>query len=93
MRVPSALPISDCQRLTWLISPARLSNVSRLPNSLMSCAAAFIPIPGTPGATNSAADLDAKADYAPRHGDISGRLKLQYMSAVDNTRAGIVVSY
>ena len=42
----SALSISDCRRLSCLMSPARASSVSRSPYSAMSCAAVFTPMPG-----------------------------------------------
>ncbi len=49
MRACSANSIKDCRRFSCLISPARPSNVSRSPYSLMSSAAVFTPRPGTPG--------------------------------------------
>ena len=49
MRALSAFSISFSRRLGCLISPARASSVSRSPYSLMSSAAVFTPMPGTPG--------------------------------------------
>jgi hypothetical protein len=48
-RISSAFCSSDSRRLGCLISPVRSSNASRVPYSLISCAAVFTPMPGAPG--------------------------------------------
>ena len=59
MRAISALSISDCRRLSCLISLARLSSVSRSPYSPINCAAVFTPMPGTPGTLSVESPISA----------------------------------
>jgi len=49
IRAFSAFSISASRRFGCLISPARMSSVSRSPYSTISWAAVLMPIPGTPG--------------------------------------------
>ena len=49
MRTWSANAISVSRRFGCLISPARSSSASTLPNSVISCAPVFTPMPGAPG--------------------------------------------
>ena len=58
-RALSALSMSAWRRLSCLISPARLSSVSRSPYSPISCAAVFTPMPGTPGTLSVESPISA----------------------------------
>ena len=49
IRAFSAFSISASRRFGCLISPARNSNCSRSPYSMINCAAVLTPMPGTPG--------------------------------------------
>ena len=50
---------ASARRLSCLISPARLSSVSRSPYSLISCAAVLTPMPGTPGTLSVESPISA----------------------------------
>ena len=58
-RAWSAKVMRLSRRLSCLISDARSSSVSRSPNSLMSRAAVFTPIPGTPGTLSEESPISA----------------------------------
>jgi len=59
MRAFSAFAIRFSRRLGCLISPARASSDSRSPNAVISSAAVFTPIPGTPGTLSTESPASA----------------------------------
>ena len=76
MRAFSAFSIRLWRRFSCLISPARRSSVSRSPNSPISCAAVFTPMPGTPGTLSvEVADQRLHLDHlVGRHAELLDHL-------------------
>ena len=67
MRALSACSISMSRRFDGFIAGAAASTVSRSPNSLISCAAPFGPMPGTPGTLSTRiADQRLHVDHLVR---------------------------